>query len=325
MVRSALVLVFLIASHPAWPASSGTKPILNDVRLLNLMPSFWKFWSAAKGRAPAQQLQTWQSLYVQQNERVFRDLDAPCARHFTSISLGNDYFPGLPGLVPEMHKLERSLPRTIDQTRLRFQQAFPDMAWSGDIYMMASADCFNGRSQIIDGRQALLLGLDDIAGLHETNLPVLLEHELFHRYHHNFFAYEAERDEPMWVRLWAEGMATYVSRSLSPSASNQEALWMTDEKVAHLEADLSQFAASFLHGFNSTSKEDANDYFLLDVSNDPRIPGHTGYYLGMRVAELLNQHYSLKTMAHWSRAEAEPHIHETLEQMAGTLSPSDAR
>lgn len=273
---------------------------------------------AAQGTAPAQQLQPWRSLYVQPNESIFGDLDAPCARHFSSTSLEKDFFPTLSGLVPEMRRLEQSLPSTIDQTRLGFQQQFPDMPWSGDIYLMASAGCFNGRSQMISGRQALLLGLDDIVGLHKTNLPVLLDHGLFHRYHHSFFAFEPERDEPMWVRLWAEGMATYVSRSLNPSASNWELLWMTDEKVALLQGNLSQFSASFLRSFNSTSKADADNYFNLDDSNDPRIPGHTGYYLGMRLAELLNRQYSLKTMAHWDRAEAEPHIHQALEQLAGT-------
>lgn len=93
---------------------------------------------------------------------------------------------------------------------------------------------------------------------------------------------------------------------------------MTDEKVALLQGNLSQFSASFLRSFNSTSKADADHYFNLDDSNDPRIPGHTRYYLGMRVAELLNRQYSLKTMAHWDRAEAEPHIHQALEQLAGT-------
>jgi hypothetical protein len=287
MIRTAFVLVFFIVSHSVCAVPETTGP-LTDVHLLNLMPSFWKFWAAAQGKAPAQQFQSWQSLYVQPNENVFRDLETPCARHFSSASLEKDFFPTLSDVVPEMRTLEQSLPTTIDKTRLGFQQEFPDMAWSGDIYLMASAGCFNGRSQMIGGRQALLLGLDEIAGLHEKNLPVLPDHELFHRYHHSFFAFEPERDEPMWVRLWAEGMATYASKSLNSSASNGELLWLTDEKVAHLKANASQFAASFLRSFNSTSKEDADKYCNLDDSNDPRIPGHTGYYLGMRVAELLN-------------------------------------
>lgn len=147
-----------MASHSGC-AASQTRPALNDVRLLNLMPSFWKFWGAAQGTAPAQQLQPWQSLYVQPNESIFRDLDAPCALHFSSTSLEKDFFPTLSGLVPEMRRLGQSLPSTIDQTRLGFQQQFPDMPWSGDIYLMASAGCFNGRSQMISGSKHCFSGL----------------------------------------------------------------------------------------------------------------------------------------------------------------------
>jgi hypothetical protein len=214
-----------------------------------------------------------------------------------------------------MRRLESSLPEIISQTREKFQKSLPDMAWRGNIYLMASGGCFNGRSQMIGDKESLLLGLDEIVGLHETNLPPLLEHELFHRYHHRYFAYEPERNEKMWIRLWAEGMATYVSRNLSPSASYMDTMWMDDKKIADLNANASALATSFLLRFDSTTQADADHYFLQDVSSDPEIPGHTGYYLGMRVAKLLNEHYSLDTMAHWGRSEAEPHIHEALQKI----------
>ena len=250
------------------------------------------------------------------NAAVFRDLNAPCARDLDSTALENDYFPALPEYVGGMHALELSLPQTISQTRQRFQKIFPDMTWRGNIYLMASAGCFNGRSQEIGGGEALLLGLDDIVGLHETNLPPLLEHELFHRYHHAFFAFEPDHDESMWVRLWAEGLATYVAQRLSPSASYMDTMWMTDKKVADLDANTSVLAASFLGSFDSTSQGDADHYFLQDVSNDPKIPGHTGYFLGMRVAMLLSHRYSIVERAHWNRTQAEPHIRGARQQMA---------
>ena len=181
---------------------------------------------------------------------------------------------------------------------------------------MASAGCFNGRSQKIGGGEALLLGLDDIVALREINLPPLLEHELFHRYHHSFFAYEPDHDEPMWVRLWAEGMATYVSQRMSPSATYMDTMWMTDKKVADLYANSAVLAASFLRSFYSITETNADHYFLQDVSSDPKIPGHTGYYLGVRVAKLLSQRYSMVEMAHWSRTQAEPHVRDALRQMA---------
>ena len=131
-----------------------------------------------------------------------------------------------------------------------------------------------------------------------------------------FFAYEPDHDEPMWVRLWAEGMATYVSQRMSPSATYMDTMWMTDKKVADLYANSAVLAASFLRSFYSITETNADHYFLQDVSSDPKIPGHTGYYLGVRVAKLLSQRYSMVEMAHWSRTQAEPHVRDALRQMA---------
>lgn len=284
------------------------------------MPSFWDFWTAAKGKPASHQLQAWQSFYIQPNTAVFNDLNTPCARHFGTAALVQDYFPALPRYVLGMQALELSLPKTISHTRQKFQKTFPDMDWRGTIYLMASAGCFNGRSQKIGGGEALLLGLDDIVGLHETNLPPLLEHELFHRYHHAFFAYEPDHEEPMWVRLWAEGMATFISERLSPSATYMDTMWMTDKKVADLYTDSAVLAASFLHSFDSTAQADADNCFLQDVSSDPNIPGHTGYYLGMRVAKLLSRHYSMVQMAHWNRTQAEPLIRGALQQIGASTA-----
>jgi uncharacterized protein YjaZ len=189
------------------------------------------------------------------------------------------------------------------------------MRWSGDIYMMASAGCFNGRSQRIHGREALLLGLDDIAELHDTNLSPLLDHELFHRYHHGFFPFEPGNDEPLWVRLWAEGLATYVSRKMNPSASNMDTLWIADPKINELDDRRSFLAADFIKRFASTSQRDASPYFLDERGTDPNIPPRAGYYLGLRVVEDLSRSYSLQQMAHWNRAEAEPHIQAALRHL----------
>lgn len=291
----------------------GTSP--DNIAVHNLMPGFWHFWEAANGRPPDQQLQSWESLYIQPNSKVFADLAAPCAKHLTPEALKRDYFPTLSEYISQIHSIENSMPALIEKTRLGFVKVFPDMRWSGEIYIMASAGCFNGRSQQIQGRDALLLGLDDIAELHETNLPPLLDHELFHRYQHAFFPFEPERNEPLWVRLWAEGMATYVSRKLNPSATNMDTLWIDDAHVKELDSRIANIAADFLNHFASTSPRQASLYFLDDESKDPNIPARAGYYLGLRVAERLGKKYSVQEMAHWNRSQAEPHIGAALKQM----------
>jgi hypothetical protein len=92
-----------------------------------------------------------------------------------------------------------------------------------------------------------------------------------------------------------------------------ETMLMTDEKVAGLNANRAGLAASFLRVFDSTAQSDANPYFLQDVSDNPGVPGHTGYYLGLLVAQLLNRQYPLTEMACWNRALAEPQIRRALQ------------
>jgi hypothetical protein len=100
---------------------------------------------------------------------------------------------------------------------------------------MVALGCFNGRSQVIAGRESLLLGLDNIAYLHETNLTPLIEHELFHRYHYPHFEFHPEQDQPLWVRLWAEGLATYVEQQLNAKASPMDTMSITEGTLQTLD------------------------------------------------------------------------------------------
>jgi hypothetical protein len=284
----------------------------DTVRLVNLMPSFWSFWQQMQHASIPDQRAALNRVYLKPNQAVWRDLQAPCARHLEDTELEQNYLPLLPQLIGPMHSLQRTLPGTIAQVRAHFSGTFPDMNWHGDIYLLASLGCFNGRSQLIDGREALLLGLDDIADLHENNVSPLIEHELFHRYQHAYFDFEPERVEPLWVRLWAEGLATYVAQQISPRASAMDTMWMTDAKLRGLDQKCRSLAAVFRSKFDSIDKNDAANYFLLDDSNEPEVPGHTGYYLGMRVAQWLHRSYTLRSLAHWSRAQAEERIRTAL-------------
>jgi hypothetical protein len=317
--RAGLRTVLCWLALNAWAACAlAAEP----VRLVDLMPSFWRFWQQTPHTSLAHQRAALTRAYLQPNQAVWRDLQGPCAKHLQDAALDQDYLPLLPQLVGPMRTLQRTLPTTIARTRAHFARTFPDMNWHGDIYLMASLGCFNGRSQLIDGRQALLLGLDDIAYLHENNLPPLLEHELFHRYQHAYFDFEPERDEPLWVRLWAEGLATYVSQQLSPQASAMDTMWMTDAKLRALDRQCGPLATVFVSKFDSTDRIDAANYFLLDNSNDPAVPGHTGYYLDMRVAQWLHQSHTLQSLAHWSRAQAEEPIRTALAHACPAAPPS---
>jgi hypothetical protein len=304
------------------PPAIGTAPVAMaaatpaaGIAVRNLMPDFWSFWRAARGRAPDVQLQLWRQLYQEPNTAVFADLESTCSADLQSDVLEKQYFPILESLIPAMRALSASLPNAIISVEARFTKAFPDMRWRGPIYVMASVGCFNGRSQLIQGQQALLLGVDDMAGLHETNVRPLITHEMFHRYHYFHFAFEPELPQPLWVRLWAEGLATFVAHRLNPGASTYDLTSISPREISRMDSRLRVVTERFMHRLNSTSPADATAYFS-DDSGDKQVPSRVGYYLGLEVAQYLARRYSMQTMAHWDRAQARPHVLVALQHSA---------
>jgi hypothetical protein len=303
-----------VVTAPMATAAAAPTPA---IAVRNLMPDFWNFWRAARGRVPGVQLQLWRQRYQQPNAAVFADLKSTCSADLQSDVLEKQYFPILGSLDPAMRALSASLPNAIISVDARFIKAFPDMRWRGPVYVMASVGCFNGRSQLIQGQQALLLGVDDMAGMHETNVRPLITHEMFHRYHYSHFAFEPELAQPLWVRLWAEGLATYVAHRLNPGASAYDLTSISPEAMSRMDSQLGVMTKRFIGRLNSTSQADATAYFS-DDSENKQIPARAGYYMGLEVARYLARRYSMQTMAHWDHAQANPHVVLALRHLAGS-------
>jgi hypothetical protein len=279
-------------------------------------PDFWKFWEAAQNQPVEQQAQLWQQLYVSKHQAVFDDLAQPCEPEWNDDWFRAHYLKELPKVVPAIRTISSGLGQQLEAANGHFLKMFPDMRWAGDVYVMASGFCFDGRSQTIQGRNALLFGVDTMAGFGQRNLIPVMHHELFHRYHRTYFEYEASGSYPLWTSLWAEGLATYVAKELNPSASEMDRgmvpLGMV-ERVDHRRAEL---AADFLRRFESTSPEDAKLYINDTNSKDAFVPARAGYELGALVAGELSKQYSVQEMAHWSQAEAKPRIRAALERIS---------
>lgn len=308
-------LLFCLSPAPAAPAS--------DFTIHNFMPDFWEFWKAAENQPVERQAELWQSLYVSKHQAVFDDLAGPCKDQWDPAWARSRYFPNLPKIVPAMREAAENLPEKLEAARTRFRGLFGDMNWGGDIYVMASGYCFNGRAQIVQGRGAILFGMDSTVALGQKDITPGMTHELFHRYHHQFFDFEASRNYPLWTTLWAEGLAQYVSEKLNPSASEVDLSHVPAGSVQRVDATRRELAADFLKKFDSTQETDAKVWFNDIRSQDPLVPARGGYELGVLVAKELAKRYSVQTMAHWSQTEAKPKIQAALKTIA--RQPASAR
>ena len=283
----------------------------------NFMPDFWEFWAAAEGKSVEQAGSLWQSIYVAKHPGVFEDLAGPCKDEFDRSWADSHYFPDLPRIVPQMHEATDTLRQSIEVARANFVRMFPDMHWAGDVYVLASGYCFNGRAQIIQGREAILFGIDTRVSMGQKDLVPEMTHELFHRYHRQFFDFEPSKNYPLWTVLWAEGLAEYVEEQLNPNASEIDLSLVPAGMPHKVEERRGELAADFLNRFAATDTPDAKAWFNDIDSKDPVVPARAGYELGVLVVRELSKTYTIQTMAHWSRGEAEPKTREALRTIAG--------
>ena len=304
----------LIGSFCVAQPSSPPAPVTFAVH--DFTPDFWRFWEAAQNQPVEQQARLWQQLYVSRHQAVFNDLATACKDQWDASWARTRYLPALPRLVPAIRTMVADLPRQLEEANSRFLKTFPDMRWSSDIYVMASGYCFTGRSQMIQGRGALLFGVDGMASFGQKDLIPGMHHELFHRYHREYFDFEASSAYPLWTVLWAEGMAAYVSELLNPSASEIDLAQVPLGMVKQVNDRRGQLAADFLRRFESTTENDAKLYFNDIHSKDALVPARAGYQLGVLVIRELAKQYSIQTMAHWSQAEVQPRIHASLARIS---------
>ena len=101
----------------------------------------------------------------------------------------------------------------------------------------------------------------------------------------------------MWTSLWQEGLATYVSRTMNPSASNAELLLdFPRNLVSDTERQLDR---AFEHlAANLESKDPAVYAGLFMMKGDGTgLPARRGYYLGYLVAEEIGKGMGMQQMA----------------------------
>ncbi len=266
-------LPFLFAA--ALSAAPAQAPVTGSgCKTTDLMPAFWSFWEKARGQSAAGQYRLFEEIVRQPNapvyEGAFHGFTKPPAE-FIPRSLD-----GVPSIEAAMRELSGRLATDLPGELAAFQKAFPRFQCSTPVFFLYSAGAFDGATRDVEGKPALMFGVDVIARLAEKLSPLVV-HELFHVYHHQAVA---EDPETFGWALWAEGLATYVSRRLNPDLPEQEVCCLP--RIAPVEAVLPRLAAEALQLLDSEKSEDYRRYFLGGAELD--IPSRSGYYLGYRIA-----------------------------------------
>ncbi len=104
-------------------------------------------------------------------------------------------------------------------------------------------------------------------------------------------------NDAVWAYMWEEGLATYVSRQMSPGASVDDALVAPPRLFELAKPHLQKLAKLIIDHPDSTDPNTIGDLFSLNRSL-PGIPARSGYCLGFKIAELLGADRSLTQLAH---------------------------
>ncbi|MDX2209023.1 MAG: hypothetical protein SFV20_01545 [Sphingopyxis sp.] len=298
MQRFGLLLAFALASM------SGSTAAAKPSRVHNLMPDYWRFVAEAKRHTDAAQA-AWTRYYFAPNRALLSDIQCPL---LASGRFPADRLAALDKLAPAMRQATRTLRAKLPAALARFDHIFPDNRWHGDVHILVSLGCFDGRAQTIGGTPAMLLGTDVLAMTGNTAPTVLLSHEAFHLYHRQFFKSEGD---PLWADLWSEGLATYASGEVNPGSS-PEALLLPRAMTEAVDRDRARLVADLTSHLDDSKTRAETLYFTTDDRTEP-VPPRAGYYLGLlAVRELASKGYSLAEMAHWNAATTRERVRQAL-------------
>jgi len=331
MMRRWLLPVLLAVALPALPATpvpsaaaAGTPA--HGLSVIDTTPAFWRFWRSAAGRTDAVRVQRFLDAVVGSRPELF---SATVLGTGTALSgdvtqdphaIVGAYLHDVAPWIPAMRRLSATLHRDLGAYAQDFAATFPDFAPVSPVYFTVSLFSFDGATRDVEGKTALLFGIDGIARFHApgANLKVFFDHELFHQYHDQLQP-ATDDDTPLWGSLWEEGLATWVSLQMNAGSTEADAL-MSPTLGAAAQALLPALARELLQNFDSTDRKEYAAFF--HGRNDrPDLPPRCGYYVGYRVAQRLAAGRDLAQLARLQGPGLADEIRSALQDLAGTGEP----
>ncbi|MBK9001285.1 MAG: hypothetical protein IPM35_36660 [Myxococcales bacterium] len=336
LAKLTAALALLASCGPAEPARAPAPPAASaDTRapsyqVVDATAPFWAFWQSHARSTPEARLAGFRELVIARNPALFGD--GVIGRDpLNPDELGARLPPWLASLdarIDAMRALGRSVEQDLGRFDASFRQVFPDMSWDGTVYFTVSVDAFDGAVRRVDGRLALLFGLDKIALLYGPDASVgpLFHHELFHLHHQKLCSMPEPKPEGpngLWPPLWTEGLAVYVSHHLNPKATLRE-LTLSPEMVSAADARMAPLAGELLRLLDDAREEDYRDYFL-GAGQREDVPKRAGYYIGYRLARSLSKQMSFDRLVRLCGDELRTAIERELQRLIAAEPRSNER
>ena len=148
----------------------------------------------------------------------------------------------LPGSTPltdeSLRATSRAAGPALADAEAQFAAMFPDFRCNAVVSMGMSLSRFDANAFTDSkGRDFVRLGIDMMARLHHPeDLPGVFSHMLFQIYFSQLHPEVRAADfDLIWQAMWVEGLGTYISLQMRPTAGEQKVLGMPDDLVAQME------------------------------------------------------------------------------------------
>ncbi len=288
----ALTVVTLTAACGTGFRSSARRV---EIPVVDLMPRFFSFLDSSRKVDSTARSGLFRQMVVAADTQVYAAFtDGPSARAL------NQYLRTVVRDTASMRVLHRTLAQELPRYTEAFEHHFPDAVWKGVVvYFMPwfyISDAGGGR---VGDTEFLIFGLDQIARRGtDQDLGPLFHHELFHLYHarvQSQYRGMSRNQIPFFWQVWTEGLATFVSSRLNPSASMGQ-IMLDSTMIESVAGRTRALSAEIRERMDSVSDNIHQDY----LSGRPRradLPPRSGYYIGFRVAEKMASRYSLAELA----------------------------
>ena len=297
-------------TRPAPPPRPAVAPTFD---VIDVMPRFWAFWDEDR---PAAATDTAALI------RLFRQrVTQPDSAFYEKAASGvsddriRNFLRGAEKDAPAMRAISDRLAHDLARLSRTFVDSFPDFAFGGRVYFYPSLYVRDGGTMTFPPSVALMFGVDMIARIHgaDADLEVLFDHELFHLYHGQVRP-RSQTPARLSRRLWGEGLATYVSQRMNPSAS-ELALLLNDRRLYAERSRLAAIAATALARLDDTSSAYARRYLQGGVA-DGDVPPRAGYLLGLRAAQVMGRNRTLRELARLDDETVHREMADALRAMA---------
>ena len=316
-------LVLFSTLSIATAAHAGEKPEPAQMQVHDLANQFVEVWDRNAGKPEAEFVQDFKASISSRfpefynverygGKKTEAKRDQEIAAAFTGFPALRDTY------VRKAAQFAADLPAHIET----FKTAFPDYVPKNDIYFIHSLGEMDGGKRKLNGRSYFIFGADVMAKYHGAGSEAaFFHHELFHDY-------DASACTPwkIWTALWAEGLATYASKTMNPSATNAELL--LDLPLNMVPDTQKELSRAWEHLQATLDKDDSDLYgglFLLR-KDKTGLPARRGYYLGYLVAQEAAKKYDLRQMAKLDCATARDVVFsavETLRASSAMLNHQD--